>query len=223
LSGLVNNNQPAHIINPSSSKTMMSNVFHFLLALGFLISTACPLEAQEPAEVTLVEADKLYRAGDCEAAIRAYESIVTRHPQDGTSAIQLAHCYEKLQQLDHAATAYQLASQDPLSAGDAFHALARLRAGAGDIPAAIALLNKALDSGFDDSRSLLKEKEFTPLLQHPRAFLTLRKLFGSGFSGFTAQPSIVEKRRGLQLLHDATEDKCLIHTEISPLRSGMPH
>jgi hypothetical protein len=184
----------------------MSLAFH-TRALGGLIAAACLLGAQEPTTVTVIEADKLYHAADCNAAIPAYHSILTRHPDDGTSALQLGDCYEKLGQVQQAVAAYQGASKDSLVADEAFHALARLKARAGDVPAAIALLDKAIDSGFDDSRALLRENQFSEMLQDPRAFATLRRLFGPGFTGFTTDPSIADKRKGLRLLHDAIRNR----------------
>jgi tetratricopeptide (TPR) repeat protein len=157
--------------------------------------------------VTVVEADKLYHAGDCKAAIVAYRAILAGRPDDGTSALQLGDCDEKLGQIEQAVASYQRASKDSPTAGEAFHALARLKARAGDVPDAIELLNKAVDSGFDDSRALLREKEFAGLVHDPRAFATLRKLFGPGFTGFTADPNIADKRKGLQLLHDAIRNR----------------
>jgi tetratricopeptide (TPR) repeat protein len=177
------------------------------LALSGLIAAACLLRAQEPTTVTVVDADKLYYAGDCKAAIVAYRAILARRPGDGTSALQLGDCDEKLGQVEQAVASYQRASKDSLVAGEAFHALARLKASAGDVPNAIALVNKAIDSGFDDSRALLREKQFAGLLQDPRAFATLRRLFGPGFTGFTTDPNIADKRKGLQVLHDAIRNR----------------
>ena len=172
------------------------------ITLGGFIGAACSLGAQEPGTVTVIEADKLYRASDWNAAVSAYRVILAMNPSDGTSAMQLADCYEKLGQVEQAGATYQGASKDSLVAAEAFHALARLKARTGDVPDIIALLNKAIDSGFDDSRALLREKEFTGLLQDPRAFATLRRLFGPGFTGFTTDPSIADKLNGLRLLHD---------------------
>jgi len=176
------------------------------LALGGLVAAAYAFAAQDPTPVPLIEADRLYNAGDCNAAISAYRAILTRHPDDVTSALQMGDCYEKLAQVEQAVAAYQGAANDPVVAGEACHALARLKAGAGDVPDAIALLNKAVDGGFDDSRALLREREFAGLLQDSRAFAILRRLFGPGFTGFTTNPSVADKREGLRLLREAIQN-----------------
>lgn len=175
------------------------------LVFGGIVATASVLAAQESTPVTPVEADRLYNAGDCKGAISAYQAILTRRPDDGTSALQMADCYETLSQVEEAVAAYERASGDPVVAGEAFHALAKLKARAGDVPGAIALLNNAVDSGFEDSRALLREKEFAGLIQDPRAFATLRRLFGPGFTGFATNPSIADKRDGLRILRDAIQ------------------
>ncbi|HEV7395674.1 MAG TPA: hypothetical protein VGN86_04110 [Pyrinomonadaceae bacterium] len=179
----------------------MSHALRFLLAWGVLVGAGC-LAAQERGTITALEADQLYSAADCNAAVPAYRAILARRPDDGTSATQLGDCYEKLGQVSEAADSYHLATKDPVLAADAFHALARLKARANDVPAAIALLNAAISVGYDDSRALLREKEFAALLQDPRAFATLRKLFGPGFTGVATHPSTADKRRGLRLLNN---------------------
>ena len=84
------------------------------LAVGGLVAAASVLAAQEPTPVTLIGADRRYYAGDCNAAISAYRAILTRHPDDGTSALQMGDCYEKLAQIEQAVAAYQRASNDPV-------------------------------------------------------------------------------------------------------------
>jgi tetratricopeptide (TPR) repeat protein len=195
----------------------MSLASRLLPAWGVLIGATCLLTAQEPAAITVLEADKLYDAADCEAAVPAYRSILTRRSGDGSSALRLGDCYERLGQVEQAIVAYQSASKDSLEADEAFHALARLKAKAGDMPAAIALLNQAIDCGFDDSRALLRESEFSVLIHDPRAFATLRELFGPGFTGFASHPTAADKRKGLQLLHD------LVRKQMpNPYRSFSP-
>jgi hypothetical protein len=71
------------------------------LALGGLVAAAAyAFAAQDSTPVPLIEADRLYNAGDCNAAISAYRAILTRHPDDGTSALQMGDCYEKLAQVE---------------------------------------------------------------------------------------------------------------------------
>lgn len=185
---------------------IISLVFGSITLVGF-IAAACSLGAQEPRTVTVIEADKLYHASEWNAAVAAYRVILARNPNDGTSAMQLGDCYERLGQVEQAVAAYQGASKDSLVAAEAFHALARLQARTGGAPDVIAVLNKAIDSGFDDSRALLREKEFAGLFQDPRAFATLRRLFGPGFTGFTTDPSIADKLNGLRLLHDTIRER----------------
>ncbi len=65
----------------------------------------------------LTEADRLFDAGDYEAAVAAYEAVLARTPALTSLNLHIGHAYRELQNLDQAMAAYRAAlAADPTNA-----------------------------------------------------------------------------------------------------------
>lgn len=147
------------------------------------------------------QADLLYGSKKWAEAAKAYEESMISHPEDATSAMNLADCYEQSGDLARAISAYQEAAKIESARVFSLFAMSSLYARIGDKELALEALNKAIDDGFDQGRMALRDKSLAALRNDPGFQLALRRLLGEGFTGFDrVEPTKEEMRQGIQLL-----------------------
>jgi hypothetical protein len=170
-------------------------------------------------EASVRRADMLYRSGKWGEAAKVYERVLSSNPTDGNSAQSLGDCYERLGNLAKAIAAYQAAAKIESARLNSWYALSCIYARTGDKELAFQTLNKAIDEGFDDGRTVLREESFESVRGDSRFLGALRRLLGEGFTGFDrVEPTKEDMRQGIQLLVGTIRKR-----SPSPYRTFSPH
>jgi hypothetical protein len=175
------------------------SLFRLSLVVCLLMSVSLPGKYTNgtPAQ----QADLLYTSQKWSEAEKAYKEVLTSHPDDATSAMNLADCYEQSGDFARAISAYQSAAKLESARVFGLFAMSGLYARIGNKEHAIEVLNKAIDEGFDQGRMVLRDTSLTGLRNDPGFQLALRRLLGEGFTGFDrVEPTKEEMKQGIQLL-----------------------
>jgi len=132
---------------------------------------------------------------------RVYERLVSAKPEDANSSLNLADCYEELGDYQRAIATYQSSSKIEEARAFSLYALSRLFLMTKNRAKAIQALNQAIDNGFDDGRTVIRDPLFAPLNHDPEYLSSLRRMLGPGFTGFDrVDPTKADMRRGIRLL-----------------------
>lgn len=119
---------------------------NMLRTMGQSVAAANPLpfETGEKAEMTLAEAKGLYESEQFPEAIREFEKVLQRHPQDRHVRLLLGNAYFRCRKYREAAKVYEaVITQDPENA-DAFENLGVVYANQGNFRTAIEVWERLL-------------------------------------------------------------------------------
>lgn len=133
---------------------------------------AAVAEVREPARVAApaakLDADQLFAAQRWAEAAEAYRARVTAKPDDGAAWYRLGYCLHVTGRLDEAIEAHTKAATFPARRAAATYNLACARALKGETDAALTELERAVDAGFADAKTLAADADLATLRALPR-------------------------------------------------------